>query len=351
MRTIRTFLLGLLAAASVGTTAALAVAPQFDTVKDINLEDIYSAPQEITNVFEETGVYGKLDSYADVYKFTASQDGEQTIALMGVASSKAQPYLVLLDPTDVTEARELGIPVPGEGYHTSLVKPVEGLKVYNETLLFQKYNLYAEERIKLQKDKTYYLIVFDAASEMKRYTIRFGDGKVWSGGDLFLHFGSWLKVKADSYGGTSPFDFTPATFGSILFFLSFAILLGMWVIESTFAFLAAKTKMAGYLLIKLQYYGRIFTWIGLWFMAIGGYIYFGAAGWPGIPFILAIVFILMAAVFITRSFVLSPKLMAIEVTKQEAAIPKKLQKLNYLFFVLSVITVGSFLTLLTVHLS
>lgn len=353
MRSIRTLLTSLVAVLSLGIGYAQAVAPQFDKGTQIDLNNIYTNAELVTNLFQNTGVYGKLESgsTADVYKIVADQDGTQTLSLMGHGPSTAQPFLVFVDPTTATPPRDLGIPVPDDSYHTSLVTAVDGLQTYTETATFDKYTLYAQDRITFTKGQTYYLIVFDPTHGLNRYVIRFGDGHVWSGSDIFTHFASWLRVKADSYGGSSPFKFTPTTFGAILFFLAFSLLVGVFILESTFGFLANRQKMAGYLLIKMQKYSRIFTWIALWFLGLGGFIYFDAIGWPGIPFILGIIFFLVLAVFLVRSLVFSPRLMKLEVSKQEAAIPMELQKWLYLMFVLGVVTLGSFLVFLTMQFS
>jgi hypothetical protein len=354
MRTLRTLTLGLIAAFLVGTGIAQAVAPQFDKGTAIDLNDIYTNAEPVTNLFSNTGVYGKLDSTstADVYKIVPDRDGDQTLSLAGHAASTAQPFLVLVDPTDATQSRDLGIPLPTEeGYHTALMTAVDGLQKYYEPATFEQYNLYAQQRVHFQKDKTYYVIVFDPTRQLTRYVLKFGDAKVWGFGDIFVHFGSWIKLKGDSYGGSSPFTFTPSTFGAILFFLAFGFMVGMWIMESAFGFMANKSKMAGYILIKMQKYSRIFTWIALWFIALGGYIYFDAIGWPGIPFFLGVIFILITAVYLVRTLWFSPQLMKLEVSKQEAAIPLPLLKWQYIFFILSTITLGGFILLLTMQFS
>jgi hypothetical protein len=350
MRTLRNLLLAVTALFLTGSAVAQA-APQFDTGSQINLEDVYSSSMEVKDVLKDGGVLGKLTGAADVYKFVADQDGDQTLSLVGKGSSTAQPFLVLVDPTDATESKDLGIPLPGDGYHTALITPTEGLQTYYEPTLFEKFNLYAQQRVKLQKDKAYYLIVFDPAQQMRYYGIRFGDGKIWKASDFFTHFGSWVRFKTDSYAGTSPFHFSASTFGSILFFLALSLLVGIWIIEESFSFMANRSKMAGYILIKMQNFSRIFIWIALWFVGLGGYIYFDNSTWAGIPFLLGVIYFLIAAVFLTRTFGLSRKLMALEVSKQEATIPLALRKQHYIMFVLSLVTVGSFLLFLTMHVS
>jgi hypothetical protein len=86
-------------------------------------------------------------------------------------------------------------------------------------------------------------------------------------------------------------------------------------------------------------------------MALGGYIYFDALGWKGIPFVLAIVFLAMLAIFLVRTLVVSPKLMQLEVTKQEAVIPVALRKQLLVVTVLSVLAMGAFLVLLAMMFS
>lgn len=348
MRTLRSLLLSFLALVLVGVSVAQAAAPQLDSGVTLNVEDIYKDAQVVTDVFSDTGVYGKLTSPADVYKFTADKDGDQTFSLLGLgASASAQPYLILVDPTGATQTRELGIPVPSDQYHTAVMEQVAGEQFYNEPALFEKYNLYAKQRVSLKKDTTYYILVFDPTRELSNYVVRFGDGKVWSGGEVFRYIGTWFKVKSGAFAGTSPFHFKPSTFGALLFLLALGLLVGMWIIEETFSFLANRAKMAGYILIKMQKFSRIFTWIALWFIALGGYIYFNAIGWAGLPFVLTILFIPLVAVFLVRTLVFAPKLMALEVSKQEAVIPVPLRKSLYVMFVLGLLTIGSFVTIYT----
>lgn len=353
MRTIRTIILSLVVVFLAGTGLAKAVAPQFDQGNQIDLADIYAKAQTVTNLYDNTGVYGKLDasSTADVYKIVPDRDGEQTLSLVGHAPTTAQPFLVLVDPTSESTPRDLNIPMPSDAYHSALITAVDGLQTYSEPITFEQYTLYATQRVKFQKGQTYYLIVFDPTRQMTRYVVRFGDGKVWTGHDFFTHFASWMRVKADNYGGTSPFKFTPSTFGAILFYLALGLLLGIWIIEAVYTFMAKRAKMAGYILIKMQKYSRIFTWISLWFIGLGGYIYFDAVGWPGIPFVLSLVFVLVLAVFLVRTLVFTPQLMKLEVSKQEAVIPLVLQKWLYIMFVLSVVVIGGFLTLLAMQFS
>ncbi len=348
MRTIRTLFLSLTTLVLIGVGYVHAAAPQFDNGNTIDLNNIYSNAQPLTNLFEDTGVYGKLaaSSTADVFKVVPDKDGDQTLSLAGKASSStAQPFLVLVDQTTGTSAKELGIPVPDASYHTSLISAVDGTPTYAEPATFDSYNLYAQQRVSFTKGKTYYLIVFDPTHQLSRYIVRFGDGKVWHASDVFRHIGAWMRVKADNYGGSSPFKFTPSTFGALLYYLAFAVLLGIWLVETIFAFIANRSKMAGFILIKLQKFSRIITWVSLWFVALGGYIYFDAIGWPGIPFVLALIFIPLLAVFLVRTLVFSPKLMRLEVSKQEAVIPMNIQKWMYVMFVLSLVTIGAFLTL------
>jgi hypothetical protein len=333
----------------VGGQIAQAAAPQFDDGTSLNLDNVYANTQSVSDIFTTKGVYGKLTDSADIYKIVPEQDGDQLISLLGKASSTAQPFLVLVDPTDLTPARSLGIPLPDETYHSAVIQAVDGARTSYETFSFDAYTVFAEQKVTFKKGMTYYLIVFDPSVQLKQYVIRFGEGKIWTFGNIFRHIGGWFKVKTQNYGGSSPFHFTPTTFGGLLFFLAFAVLLGMWVIEESFSFLANRSKMAGYLLIKLQKFSRVFVWIALWFMLLGGYIYFDHIGWPGIPFVLGLLFIPLVAVFLVRTLVISPKLMKLEVSKQEAVIPLQLRRTLYLMFVLSVLSVGSFLVFLTMQ--
>ena len=354
MRSIFRSLLVLLMLPSLflGGKTAQAAGPILDAGKVIDLTNIYDDPQVIPDVFSSTGVFGKLVDTADIYKFVPDKDGEQQISLLGTgAGADAQPYLVLIDPTTATESRSLGIPLPDDTYHTGVITAVEGLQTVNEPLAFTQYTLYAQQRIALKKDIVYYLVIFDPSRTFNHYAIRFGDSNIWTIGQVAKHFGSWLKFRTEAYAGSSPFKFTPGSFGALLFFLALAVLVGMWVIEESFSFLSNRSKMAGYILIKLQKFSRYFTWIGLWFMALGGYVYFDHIGWSGVPFVLTLIFIPMVVLFLVRTLVISPKLMALEVNKQEAVIPLPLRRTMYIMFVLSVIVIGSFMTFLAIHLS
>jgi hypothetical protein len=335
-----------------GSAPASAAPAQFDTGVALDRLDIYKSSQNIElPVSAGFGVYGKLNGDADVYSFVADKDGEQTFTLLSkVVVPGTLPYLVLVDPTDGTAASETDVPVPTEGeYHSSYIAPVEGLQVRKEPLLFDEFTKFATQRVKLHQGATYYLVAFGSPGFAGRYAIQAGEGELFSGNDLVQQPGSWFKIKADVYGGTNPFTFTPSTFGSVLFFLAFALLLGIWIIEETFMFLANYRKMAGYLLIKLQPFSRVMTWLALWFMAIGGYIYGGATGWLGAIFVLSIIFTVLAIIFLVRTFKLSPQLMQLEVSKQEATIPSALQRRLYISFAATLVGMIGFLVVLTMH--
>jgi hypothetical protein len=352
MRTLSLFSLSLIAVLLGGISVALA-APQFSEPREFNLEDIYGNAQEIQSIFENTAIYGKLQNPAAVYSFKPDRTGEQTISLIGQgAGATASPMLVLVDPTDNTESRPLGIPLPDDKYHTALINPIDGLRTFSEPLLFEQFVMYAEQRVILDEGQQYYLIVFDPSpTPLQRYAIRFGEEKVWTIGGVFSNFGSWLRFKTDRYGGTDPFGVTPSTFGIVLFYLAFAVLVGIWIIEEVFTYLAARQKMAGYILIKMQKFSRIIIWVGLWFMALGGYIYFDYLGWLGVPFVLGALFFLVAAVFLCRTLLISPRLMNLEVSKQEAVIPAPLQKQLVIVSILSVLVIGAFVVLLAMQFS
>ncbi len=350
----------LLATFAIPSAAVLAASPQFDTGTQIGsgnnpyVSDTGGSLEAIGDVYGNHALYGKLlaPTPVDIYSFVPSQDGEQTFSLLvpSTESSAAQPTLIMVDSTANTTDSGLQIPLPTTGgYHSVLVTATTA--VVNEPVLMESFTQYASGHYKLSKGKTYYLIVLDQTGLTSSFTIKFGDGASWTAGDLFTHLGAWIRVKTDSYGGVTPFTFKPATFGALMFFVGFAVLMGIWLIEQIFSFLANRMKMAGYVLIKLQPYSRIFTWVGLFLTFIGGYTYLNKVGWVGIAFVLVVIYVLLAALQLVYSFTMSRKLAALEVTKQEATIPVTIRKWLYAYFFVSFLGFGSLVTFLSIFLA
>ena len=344
---------GMLAALAL-PSVALASAPQFDTGVQMDTQNPYLNAQEITDVFTSKAVYGKLEGATpvDIYSFTPDKDGNQTFSILAPSTTPADAQLtmVFVDSTTATQDAGLNLPTP-TGYHSLLVTPVKDPQTFNEPVLFEQFNVYAQGNFSLQKGKTYYLIVLDQSSKVDSYAIKLGTDKSWGASDIITHFGGWLRVKTDSFSGTSPFTFKPVTVGMLLFLLGFAVLLGMWFIEQLFSFLSNRMKMAGYILIKMQPYSRVITWVSLWFTLLGGYIYFGKVGWNGLPFVIGFAFVIIAIVQLLYTLILSRRIGVLEVSKQEATIPRDISTWLYAYFVVTLLGFGSFITLFSIYLA
>lgn len=348
--------------------AVLAGNPYVDKGNEIDVASPYDEAkvQDIGDVFEDRAVYGKLEGETpvDIYSFVASKDGEQSVSLLVQKEEKndaSEPILVLIDPTDATTPQEFNLPLPGDEYHTSLITQLlpsdraeEAVGTaaeysYNEPVLMEQYLAVAEQRVTFTKDKKYYLMVLDPGRQVEHYAIRFGTGKTWSAEDFFKHFGSWFQLKTDTYGATTPFNFGPAAVGFFLLLLGLITLMGTWVIQQLFSLSANKSKTAAYLLVKLQPYTTVFTWAGLWFVALGGYMHFARNSWSGLPFIIALLFLPILIISLIDTFILSPQLKQVEVGRKEAVIPVELRKKLFVSFVLNALSQVAFLVFLTMY--
>lgn len=345
-----------------GFTLAMPATAQAATVRldsgaEFSLQDTFAHAQAIPDVYDAQAVYGKLEGAndLDIYTFTPSKDGSQIFDLLvrpQENSGDAQPLLIFYDPTTNTEARPLGLPVPNDTYHTTIVQQLNDQeRSYNEPGLFAQYTVVAEQTIKLNKDKVYYFVAYDPSHKVKHYAIKMGDGKVWTAGTVFRHFGTWLRLKSDMYAQTSPFHFTILTFSLLLFFLGFLVLGGFWIIQETFALLANRSKAAAFLLIKMQSFSRYSIWGALWFMALGGYIYFAKVGWFGIPFVMGLVFIPIVLTQLYSTIFLSRELVALEVSKREAVIELPLRRKLLINFSIALLSIGAFITMLSMYFS
>lgn len=344
----------IVAALGVGASATLAAGPILDTGSQLDAEKPYENAQVITDVFSNTAVYGKLrgEIPIDIYKFVPDRDGEQTISLFTVREEVGEgsdPILILMDPTDATETRELGLPLPAENYHSALIAQETTGRRSSEPFLLQSYVVSAEQRIALQKDQEYYLIVLDPGRQAERYVVKFGDEKVWGAGDFFGKMGTWFKIKTDSFAGETPFYFTPSVLGILFLMLGLVASFGMWLVLQVFVIGAHRSKSAAYLLVKLQPFSRIVTWSGLWLILLGSYIYFSRTTWFGLPFAAILSFIPAIITQLVETFSLNPQLQKIDVVKREAVIPLTLRKKLFVAFVINTLSFAAMITFLSMY--
>lgn len=350
-------LLVLLGVLLTGTQVAQAGKPYLETGAQIDTNEPYQSAQDVGDVFASRAVYGKLEGETpvDIFSFVAQQDGEQTFSLLVPAhevGEESEPILILIDPTENTEAQELGLPLPTSDlpYHSTLLtQKLDPKEFYTESVLFEKYQVTAGQKVKLTKDTQYYLIVLDTTRLATHYAIRFGESKAWSGGDFFRYFGSWVQLRSDSYAGSSPFGFTSSQAGFLIVLLGLISLFSGWLLVHFFALSTQRSKLAAYLLIKLQPYSTILIWVGIWFAALGGYMYFMDRSWSGVPFLALIVFLPLAAILLFQTLVLSPQIKALEPAKPESTIPLALRKKLFISFVSSSILIACLLVLLTMQ--
>lgn len=360
IRLITGLTLGIMVAGAL-ITQVRAGKPQLDNGAALSSGKPYEKTQKIENVYDNRAIYGKLTNQApaDIYNFKPSQDGEQTVSLLvrknrnqAESEISSQAVLILMDPTDQTESSNLsGLPLPSDSYHAHLVQSSEAPEVYNETFLMQQFNILSKERLKLKKDATYYLVVLDPYRQTDSYAIKFGEDKAWTFNDVLQNFPVWFGLQTDNYAKSSPYSFTIETLALTMLLLGFGLLLGVTFIQETFSFLANRAKMAGYVLVKMQPYTRIFIWVSLWFMAIGGYIYFDRFGWIGTPFVLSLLFIPILLNMLYLTFFISPKIAVTEVSKKEAVIPFSLRKRWFFSTIVSLLSLGSFLVFLAIYLN
>jgi hypothetical protein len=352
LRTLISSFVGVLTVSLLAPGIA-AAAIQRDSGAALNVDAPYAENQEITDLRTGSAFYGKLKGQpaVDIIKVRVTEDIEQDISLLVRADElvdDSSPTLLLVDKTDGTEPSEIRIPVPSEDYHVAAVKAVEGTIVHTEPFLLQQYRKAADQKIKFIKDTDYYFVVLDAGqtSRITSYVIRFGNEQTWTAGRFFGSFGSWFAVKSDIFGGNNPFSFSVELFGLMLFVLSLVALIGLFVVQSVFDFSAGKSKAAAFLSIKLQPFARWITWIGLWFMLMGGYIYAAQASWTGLIFALTFPVVVAVILNLVQSLKVAPALMRVEVAKAEANIPTKLRRNQFIVFVLMTLNYVALLGLL-----
>lgn len=318
-------------------------------------DDPYQVDQAIGNVEEDTGVYALIDSgeqgAVKIYSFTPNSDVERNFSLLftpkkGVEATNESVDLLLVDPTANTTATAMyeSLPLPSDEYHITGIKKADAGAVYNDPYLWKQYKVSSSERVKLAKDKKYYLIVLDYKSEIEGFVIKVGDGNIWSAKSLVTNAGDWWKIKSSLYSGVNPFLIPKADIVNfimlIVFLLGFSLLFGMFMVSGIFSLLANTYKSAGYLLIKLQKFFKYAIWIALWFVALGGYLYYGVSEWTGVTFAMLIVYLPIVLLFLYLTIRVSPSIEKIEVNNREAVIPLPLAKrLFFSYFFLSILMV------------
>ena len=75
--------------------------------------------------------------------------------------------------------------------------------------------------------------------------------------------------------------------------------------------------------------------------------FFDKLGWIGLPFVMALIFVVIVTNMLYLTLDLSPKLSKLEVTKKEATISLPLRKRTMVSTVISVITLVSFILFLS----
>ena len=307
-----------------------AAAPTLSSGKQLDTASPYASAQTVTNVFDNKGIYGKLQGAVpfDLYKLVADRDGDQTFTVLLPKNQPTTSALaaVFVDSTKATQGTELGLPVPSADYHTSVLTQSSIAQSVTDHVLLQSYKVVAQQRIALQKGKTYYLWVLDPQRQANRYAVTLGTGPAWGAKDFFASFGAWLGLKTDTYAGTSPFHSGAGQVGLWVMLLGLLSLAGAFLIQQIFALASNRQAAAGFLLIKLQPFSRIIIWVALWLIAIGGYIFFNTVGWIGIPFVLLLLFVGLLIAFLYETISLSPRVAALEIVKDEAALPLAIRK-------------------------
>jgi|GEM_PF-6729517 len=327
---------------------AFAGAPVLDAGNQPDLNNFYANVQQTTaDVYSNHAIYGKLEGTTpiDVYSFIPSKSGEVQLSLYirkDEVITSTNPYLVLVDPTSNTASQDLGIPLPTTDYHAAVVSQVDltSPRTYTEPVLMETYDVAAQQSIKLTGGKKYYVIVLDSDSTGKHithYAIGFGTGKAWSASDFFKSFGSWFRLRVDAYAASSPFKFPAAAVGYFIMLIGLLALGGAWVVYQLFSLLSNRSKTASYLFVKLQSFLPISMWVGLWFSALGGYLYFAHSSWAGIPFALTLTFVPLVVVTLIDTLVLSPQVKKVEVKAKEAVLPLPLRKKLFVAFVFEII--------------
>lgn len=325
-------LLGLAAMLGLPLGTAHAARPLLDSGAQIDVNQPYGNAQKIGDVYTSRAIYGKLEGTTpiDIYTFTPDKDGSQKFSLLLPKNqpTAAQPVLIFVDSTTATTGQDLGLPLPSDSYHTALINQDSATPLVRQKVTQQQFHMLASQTVTLKKGTTYYLVVLDPYRVATRYAVVLGDTP-WTTKDFFTSFGSLLRVESDNYAGTSPFK-APHTFYSFFIFLLGLIALGgIFIIQSIFVLGANRSQAMAFLLMRLQRFSRIIIWTALWFMAVGGTVYFIQTGWVGLPFVMTIVFIIAAIAFLYETFGLSRRLAAVATVEEGASIPLAIRKRWY----------------------
>jgi hypothetical protein len=183
------------------------------------------------------------------------------------------------------------------------------------------------------------------------YAIKFGSGQAWTASDVIKHFPSWVRLQTDAYAGTSPFHIVAVAVGFSLMLLGLLLVVGIFALYEVFFFLSGRSKSAAYLLVKMQTYYRVITWVGLWFAAVGAYAYFNHVSWLGLPFVAGICFLVFLITQLISTFRLSPRIADLEVVKREATIPRELSRSIWAVSIVSIISIIPVIILLSMYVT
>jgi hypothetical protein len=332
--------------ATAGTVLA-AGAPIFDKGGDLGMETKpYDKAQNIGTGLGQYSVYGRLNTETpvDIYSFKPTADAEQRITLLTVESKQGKStatdpvYLVLVDPSN-------------ESSPNTQINAPKDVQYFNEPLLFQRYEVVRDQQVKLKKDQTYYLVVFDKDHLVDHYVIRFGGTWNWGIKDVVNHFASWVRIKTDTYSGGTVFHFSSGDLSLLMYLIGLSLMLGVFVLREYLSLTANKVLSAGYLLIKMEPLARILYIISLWFMLLGGYSYFGHYSWIGLSFLILINYLIVAGLFIFSMWRFTPRILELEVNKRQATIPLALRKRLFFNFIFSAIFLATLVLMTAMYLS
>jgi hypothetical protein len=309
----------------------------------------YDSARSIGNGFDTKTVFGYFDNRTngnvDIYTFTASQDGEQTIRLAVPESERKQVEfysLLLIDPTTENEASFASIPVPSDDYQVVNMGLTEATD-QSEPLLMEKLVLVGQSRVSLVKDQTYYIVLLGppVASErsISRYILRVGEGPLWSASELFRQPGVWLQYKLGLFGDSPVYSYTPTVLGGHLALMGLSVWAGFMAVQVILTLMAVKRRAAGYVLVKLQPISRIALPVAAWFTLLGGYLAFmGNGGLFGTSLAVTLAILPAFIVLIVEAFVTAPKLAKVDVASREATIPKRLLAALYVHGVVGAVS-------------
>ena len=76
-------------------------------------------------------------------------------------------------------------------------------------------------------------------------------------------------------------------------------------------------------------------WVSLWFVLLGGYIYFSHTIWQGLVFLATVSFVPALICLLVDTFAWAPRLLALELKTSEAVLPLKLRKGMFVTFIIT----------------